>query len=138
MLHRIVRITFVLLAGFVALTAIGGGVAMLAGVDQFPLAWLAGTPFADFTIPALILAVVVGGSALAALVLALRRSRYSAPAGIAAGVLLAGFIGVEVLILKQTPPGPTPIEIFYFAAGALMLAAAAALYFAPQRSSATD
>lgn len=31
----------------------------------------------------------------------------------AAGLLLRGYIAVEVLILKQTPPGPTYIEVMY-------------------------
>jgi hypothetical protein len=61
-----VRIVVSVLTGFIALTAIGGGGALLVGVEQqrFPLDWLRGTPFKDYTIPAILLAVVVGGSAL--------------------------------------------------------------------------
>lgn len=72
---RAIRPTIVVLAGFVTATAIGGGLAMLAGVDCFPPAWLAGTPFADYTIPALLLAVVVGGSALVAAIAGMRSHR---------------------------------------------------------------
>ena len=30
---------------------------------------------------------------------------------------MVGFIVIEVLILKQVPPGPTPIEMMYFILG---------------------
>jgi hypothetical protein len=57
-----IRITIGLLTGFIALTAIGGGIALLIGIEgeRFPLEWLQGTPFTDYTIPALLLALVVG------------------------------------------------------------------------------
>jgi hypothetical protein len=119
---KVIRIAITLLAGFVALTAIGGGVAILTGVDPFPLAWLEGTPFRSYTVPALLLAVVVGGSALLAAVAALGKGPNAAVLATAAGLLLAGYITVEILILKQTPPGPTWIEMVYFAVG-LALAA---------------
>lgn len=123
MLRRILRILLTLLTGFVALTAIGGGVALLVGLEdnRFPLEWLRGTPFPNYTIPALLLAVVVGGSALAACILVLRRHRMSAPVSRAAGVIMMGYIVVEYLILQQEPPGPTNIEVFYFGLGALII-----------------
>lgn len=117
MKHKFVRIIIVGLAGFIALTAIGGGVAMLMGLDSFPLEWLEGTPFRSYTIPALLLAGVVGGSALAAAVLVWRGGRAGVVAAVAAGLIMAGYIVVEVLILKQVPPGPTMIEILYFVLG---------------------
>ena len=66
MKHKKTRIIIGIIAGFIALTAIGGGIVILTGVDQFPLEWLEGTPFPDYTIPALLLSVVVGGSGLGA------------------------------------------------------------------------
>jgi hypothetical protein len=49
---------------FVALTALGGGIALATGLeaDRFPLDWLRGTPFRNYVIPGLILAGVVGGA----------------------------------------------------------------------------
>jgi hypothetical protein len=122
-----------LLTAFIALTAIGGGIAMLAGADQFPLAWLQGTPFSDYTIPALVLAVVVGGSSLIAAVTVFRGHKSGARAAMAAGLIMAGFIVVEVLILKQVPPGPTPIEIFYFSLGVVLAGLGAYLQIAANR-----
>lgn len=56
------------LDAFVALTALGGGVALVAGLEEgrFPLEWLRGTPFTSYTLPGLLLAALVGGSAAVA------------------------------------------------------------------------
>lgn len=135
MSHRIIRIAIRILAGFIALTAMGGGAAMLAGVDQFPLEWLRDTPFTTYTLPALLLILVVGGSSLLAVVLVFRKQRVSAFAPIAAGLIMMGFIAVEVVILKQTPPGPTVIEVFYFILGALNLLLGGYLWLTDYRSS---
>jgi hypothetical protein len=131
--HKPIRIVIAGLTGFIALTAIGGGIAILTGADPFPLAWLAGTPFTAYTIPALLLAIGVGGSALLAAVLVLRPGRAGILATLAAGLIMAGFIGVEVLILKQTPPGPTWIEIIYFALGLTIFALGVYLWLAEVR-----
>ena len=74
MKHRLVRIAIGVPAAFNALSTIAGGIVMLAGTyqdgvlieaggrGQFPLEWLQHTPFSDYTIPGLILAIGVGGS----------------------------------------------------------------------------
>jgi hypothetical protein len=54
-----------LCAGLVALTALSSGITLLVGAEaeRSPIAWLRGAPFTDYTIPALPLILVVGGSA---------------------------------------------------------------------------
>lgn len=131
--HKPIRIIIAVLTGFIALTAMGGSIAILTGADPFPLAWLAGTPFTDYTIPALLLAIGVGGSALLAAVLVFRAGRAGILATMAAGLVMAGYIGVEVLILKQTPPGPTSIEIIYFVLGMTIFALGAYLWMVEVR-----
>ena len=131
--HKPIRILIAILTGFIALTAIGGGIAILTGADPFPLAWLAGTPFTDYTIPALLLAIAVGGSALLAALLVLRPGRAGILATLAAGLIMAGYIVGEVLILKQTPPGPTWIEIIYFGLGVAIFALGAYLWIVKER-----
>jgi hypothetical protein len=123
-----IRITIGILTAFIALTAIGGGIAMLTGVDRFPLAWLEGTPFSNYTIPALLLAVVVGGSSLIAAVAIFMGRDIGVFASMAAGLIMVGYIGVEVMILNQVPPGPTWIEILYFGLGLLIFGLAAYLW----------
>lgn len=115
------RVALFLIDLFVALTAIGGGIALVAGLEdnRFPLAWLQGTPFTSYVIPGLILAVVVGGSAAVAAVLLLRSPTGGAWASLLAGLLLMGWIAGEVLILHQ-PVAPQGIEIFYFCVGLAM------------------
>ena len=102
---------------FMALTAIGGGVALLIGLDEFPPEWLRTTPFKNYTIPALILSVVVGGSALSAAVLYFTGNPSYPVPSMVAGLGMAGFILVEIRILDQDNPGATKIEVFYLVLG---------------------
>jgi hypothetical protein len=133
MQHKLVRLIICGLEALVALTAIGGGIAMLVGLDSFPPEWLAGTPFTDYTIPALILAAVVGGSALVTAVAILRRHEAGVLAAMAAGLVLAGYIFVEVVLLKQVPPGPTVMEQIYFVTGLAVFWLATYLWMAEYR-----
>jgi len=128
-----VHITISVLAGFIALTAIGGGIAILTGVDEFPQVWLQGTPFSDYTLPALLLAVVVGGSSLLAAVTIFTGRKEGLLASMAAGLIMAGYIVGEVLMLKQVPPGPTLIEGLYFGLGLVIFGLAAYLCMAEYR-----
>ena len=118
---RLARIALLALTGFSALTAIGGGTALVLGLDRFPPSWISGTPFRSYVVPGLILAFVVGGSALIAFLLAWRPGVAAAWASGAAGSIMMGWIVGEVLILNQ-PAAPTPIEVMYFSIGALTLA----------------
>jgi hypothetical protein len=119
MKYKGLRIAIGAITGFIALTAIGGGIALLSGAEggRFPLEWLQGTPFKDYTIPALLLAIAVGGSSLVACVIIFRNLKTGIISSLASGIIMVGFIVVEVFILKQTPPGPTPIEKMYFILG---------------------
>jgi hypothetical protein len=119
MKYKGLRITIGVITGFIALTAIGGGIALLLGAEgaRFPLEWLQGTPFKDYTIPALLLTIAVGGSSLIACITMFRNFKNSIALSLVAGSIMVGFIVVEVLILKQIPPGPTPIEKMYFILG---------------------
>jgi len=62
------------------------------------------------------------------------RMHASTKAGtLGAGLIMAGYITVEVLILNDGPGGPTPIEYFYFALGMAMAALAGYLWLAEKR-----
>lgn len=121
MKDKAIRLLLILLTSFIALTAIGGGVAILTEVDKFPLEWLYETPFTTYTIPALILACIVGGSSLLASVSLVRRQKDGTKMASLAGFIMIGYISIEVLILKQESMGPTAIEILYFALGLLIV-----------------
>lgn len=109
------------LTGLTAITAIIGAVGMLAGLEDFPLSWLDGTPFHSFTIPALILFIMVGGSSLIATILVSKRSHLARRWSVIAGVILSAYILIEMLILNQEGPRPSGIEIFYLVMGILIL-----------------
>jgi len=110
-----IRIALVFLDAFVALTAIGGGIAMATGLDPLPNEWLSGTPFEDFLLPGVLLAVVVGGSAAVATYGMVASPGAGALVSVVAGALLMGWIVVEVLLLNQ--PSWTWIEAFYAGVG---------------------
>ncbi len=119
MTFKALRILIGIITAFIALTAIGGGLALLFGLEgnRFPLEWLQGTPFPDYTIPALLLAIAVGGSSLIATIMIFAKVKAYPSAAVIAGCILIGYISVEAIILKQVPPGPTVTEIIYFVLG---------------------
>jgi hypothetical protein len=117
---------------FVALTALFGGITVAAGVDKFPSAWLAETVFSSYLIPGLILAVVVGGSATAAMFATLcERDAGTLYSGVAGVILLGRLVG-ERLILPPVAFSPRFwwLEAIYVAAGLMMLVPAAAVRWA--------
>ena len=103
------------------LTAIGGGIALAAGLEgeRYPVEWLTGTPFSSYLIPGLILSVAVGGSAAAAAVLIVTTPEVGAWVSVLAGVILTGQIAGEIRLLTQPV---TWIEVVYFGAGLAMVA----------------
>lgn len=115
-----------LVHGLVALTAIAGGIGLTSGLDPFPAEWLVGTPFSTYVVPGLLLAGVVGGSALAASWLLVRRHPDAWLASIVAGAVLTGWIAVEMAILQQ-PTTPTALEVGYLVLGLLGILLAPAL-----------
>ena len=110
------RTALIALELFVAVTAIGGGLMLAAGLEggRFPLSWLAGTPFSDYAGPGLILATVVGGSAAVAAIALYGGSRIALEASLIAGLVLAGWITGEILLIRADNVLVSPIEALYF------------------------
>jgi hypothetical protein len=100
------------------------------GRAQFPLEWLQHTPFSDYTIPALILAIGVGGSSLIAAGTVFSGREEGVLASVAAGLIMAGYIAVEFVTLRQ---GVSWIEGLYFGLGLLISGLAAYLWRAEHR-----
>jgi hypothetical protein len=111
MKHKRVRLTLVVLEAFVALTSIACGIGLAVGAVQLPLAWLAGTSFSDYTLPGLIMAVVVGGSSfLAAELIRVGRSG-DVVASILAGLFLLGCEVAEVAMLDRNLGNWLPLAL---------------------------
>lgn len=98
---RIATVALVLLG----VGALAGGVALVAKPDgsvmQFDVSILAGSPFADFTIPGLILGGVFGIGSLATAVLGVYRFRIAPFLAFAIGVGQMIWIVVELAIISE-------------------------------------
>src|SRR5437660_11975090 len=93
MKHKLVRIALVVLEAFVALGAVAGGIALLRGTfaQGIPVAWLQGTPFSDYTIPGLVLAIVVGGGMGVAAITVFIHREWAVLISVVAGIFSVGF-----------------------------------------------
>lgn len=143
MKHKLARIAIGVPAAFNALSAIGGGIALLLGTYKdgvlieaggqasFPLKWLQDAPFSDYTIPALILAIGVGGSSLIAAVLVWTSHEEGTQASVVAGLAMSEFIIGEVVMLKQQASW---VEGLYFGTGLLISGLASYLWMVEFRS----
>ena len=113
-----VRIAVVAVDLFTASSAIVGAVGLIAGFMNIPLSVLHGTPFADFTVPALLLGIVVGGSALAAAAIAVfGPRRIETLATGAAGGILVGWMTIEIAMIGLD----AWVQAAYVAVGLLMI-----------------
>ena len=88
--------------GFAVLATLIGMCMLVFGWGyRFPMSWLQGTPFADYTVPGLILGLVVGGSALVAMVATIKSVSVGAIASMIAGVIMMGWIVGEYLLIPE-------------------------------------
>lgn len=130
------RVALLVVDAFAAASALAGGVAVMAGVIQFPAGWLAGSGWtwlvSDYFIAGAILLLVVGGSSVVAAIA-------TATAGVAgpglsagAGLVMIGWILGEVVILSQY----TWLQVLYGLVGLAMVALSLTLGPVPLRSRA--
>jgi hypothetical protein len=123
-LQTLAHYVLVALTAFLALTAFAGGIGLLTGLNAPPVSYLRTSLFRDFTVPGLALSVLVGGSALLAIVLLLRRNRLALPCAAASGVAIVFFEFVEVLVIGSPAGVARTLQIFYFGLGTLILVVA--------------
>lgn len=123
MSSRIIRLSLILLNGFLALTAIPGGLALLTGTMAPPVEYLAGSPFPDYVVPGLALAVLVGGSSLITTFLLVTRPRLGGPAALATGLAIIIFETVEVLAIGSPLGVARNLQILYYTVGILIVLA---------------
>lgn len=124
------RVTLAALSAFLAVGAIASALFVVPGL---PRAYLLRGPFTDYTVPALALGLLVGGSALVAAVMVLVRPALGALIAILAGTAIIIFELVEIAIVGLTaiaqPTEPVAwLQIFYLALGALIIALGAMLW----------
>lgn len=133
--ERTVRIAVVVVNLFAALSAFAGALGLVVGYMDIPVSELHGTPFADFTVPALLLGFVVGGSALAATLIALfgpRRIalfeplRFDALVSAIAGCVMVGWMTIEIAMIGLD----IWVQALYLVVGLLMIVLAGLLQWA--------
>jgi hypothetical protein len=110
----------------IAVNAVGGAIYGLAGAEDLPQAWLEGTPFDSYAVPSLILLVVVGGSMGIAALALLADHRVAPGLSVAAGLILIGWITVQVLIIVPDG-GFSWLQPAMLAAGGLVAALGSSL-----------
>ena len=97
------RAASILLHAFLAVGAIAAGQAFARHPDGHDLAmdtrWLQGSPFRDFRIPGLFLALVIAPANLASALLLWRRHRGGPPLALATGLLLVVWLAIQTAII---------------------------------------
>lgn len=115
MKHTVIRFALVAIEAFIGLSAIFGGVALLTGAFHFdqwiPVAWLAGTPFSDYTIPGLFLLIVIGGGMFLAATTVFVKCEWAVLLQASMGLVMIGFEVVEVAIIDRYAQAVVPPTI---------------------------
>src|SRR5215472_9695249 len=113
MRHRGIRITLCAIEAFTGIGALYGGISILTGAFDkwFSLAWLQGTPFSDYTIPGLVLTIVLGGGMLLAAASIFIQREWTVLVSMAMGIVLLGWIGVEVAIIDRNAQAVVPATV---------------------------
>jgi len=114
----------VIVSGFTGLSAIGGGLSILSGIDKFPFTWLQNTPFSDFTIPATVL-IAVGVCSFAAVVIIFLDKALGILVSAIGGIEMISWILVEIALINA--PKPSPVEVSYLLIGLVQFGMAAYL-----------
>lgn len=123
----------IILDAFLALTAIAGGIGILTALNVPPITELEGSPFSSYTFPGLALLVLVGGSALAATIMTVRRQRLAFVASVGAGGVVMAFEIVEIIVIGSTPGVARNLQVFYFLLGLVITLLAATQWSAVRR-----
>lgn len=123
-LTRVVWFTTIVVTVFSALSAVGGGIAVLAtnGIGM-PTSMLDGSPFDSFLWPGVILLVVIGGTQVVAAVQLLRRHPSALAWTAVAGFAMIIWITVETAIIG----GFSVLQGIYLATGIAQVACVVAL-----------
>lgn len=121
------RIATVVVDLFAAVSAFVGALGLVIGFMNIPLTVLRGSPFSDFTYPALLLGVVVGGSALAAAAISVfGPRRIETLASAAAGCIMVGWMTIELAMIGLG----TWVQPAYLVVGLVMVGLAGLLELA--------
>ncbi len=138
MKHKAMRITIFVLVVFGALTTLAGGIGLLTGAIATPLEWLEGSPFVNYIIPGLALAIIVGGSMLLAAATIFTGHEFGVLASGFAGLAMMIFEVVEVAVIDPYAGSSLSLaitlQVFFFALGLAIFILALILWLNEFRS----
>ena len=127
--RKTLYVALIVLTIFLALTALAGGIQLLEGTYAPSVDMLSGSLFKDYTIPGLALGLIVGGSAIFAAVLLIRKSKYSILFATTAGVIIMFFEFVEVLAIGSPVGVARTLQIFYYGLGTVIVVVSMGTWF---------
>jgi hypothetical protein len=128
-IKKISRIILIVLTAFLALTTFLGGIGLITNWIAMSVELLHGSPFSSYLIPGLALSIIVGGSALLATILLIRKSKFGLLFATTAGIVIMFFEFVEVLVIGSPLGIALTLQIFYFGLGTLITIAALGTWF---------
>lgn len=129
LLRKTLYTILVVLTIFLALTALVGCIQLVEGTYAPSVEMLNGSVFKDYTIPGLALGLIVGGSAIFAAVLLIRKSKFAVLFAVTAGIIIMFFEFVEVLVIGSPAGIARTLQIFYFGTGTAICVASMGRWF---------
>ncbi len=122
-------IILAVLTSFLSLTGLAGGIALVAQFNSPPVEQLNGSIFKDFTIPGIVLILLVGGSALIAAILLIRKNVFASVFSLLAGIIIMSFEFIEILVIGSPVGIARTLQIFYFGIGTLISILSISVWF---------
>jgi hypothetical protein len=133
-MRKAITVVLAILMYFLALTAFAGGAGLMFGFNVPPTEYLAGSLFGGYLLPGLALFILVGGSALYAGILAVRRSSLALLFSTVSGIVIMFFEFIEVETIGA-PAGPArALQYFYFILGTVITIVALSAWYSDLRS----
>lgn len=108
--------TLIVIETFAGLSAVASAVSYAAGVLELDPADLEGTFFSSYTVPMLILGIVLGGGGLLATILLLRRARSGPFFAFANGCAFMIWILIQITMIEYSW-----LQILYFGLGLVIV-----------------
>ena len=109
------------LVSFLAVTALLSGIMLISNPDgkimNLSVSLLEGTPFKDFTIPGVLLALLVGGTNLLAVFFNLKRQAGRYNWALAGGIFITGWIIGQLILIGASHW----LQAFYLVIGILVI-----------------
>ncbi len=121
MRHTPIRIPLIVLSAFLAVTAIAGGIGLLAGFNAPPVEMLQGSVFKSFVVPGLALAIIVGGLAACTVILLAVWQWIGELACVVSGAAIIIFEIVEIATIGFPPGASTIMQVFYLSLGLVLV-----------------